>query len=257
MPNGEDIASVYAPITQLKAYVFGKSSESDGTTVESVGSTASYDEMGDIEYFLRGLLKMFKVPFSRWKTPENTIEKNDSITYEEYTFSRMIMRMQERFAGGFKRGFITHLKLRGLWDKKDYDLKETDIQVSFTPPVLYDLYEKQKVTEAKMAIYKAYTDNDEMSKSLAMKNVLGWTDTEVKENYMSLIFDKQWTAVAEMMGERITEENPPVDIKSPMRLKKDVEADEKVFAGSGTGEEESSAEGGEETASSGGEESGE
>ena len=210
--------------------MFGKSSESDGTTVESVGSSASYDEMGDIEYFLRGLLKMFKVPFSRWKTPENTIEKNDSITYEEYTFSRMIMRMQERFAGGFKRGFITHLKLRGLWDKKDYDLKETDIDLSFAPPVLYDLYEKQKVTEAKMAIYKAYTDNDEMSKSMAMKNVLGWTETQIKENYMDLVFDKQWAAVADMMGERISEENPPVDIKSPMRLKKDVEAEEKAFA---------------------------
>ncbi len=96
--------------------------------------------MGDIAYFLTGPLKMFKVPFSRWKTPENTIEKNDSISYEEYTFSRMIMRMQRRFAGGFKRGFITHLKLRGLWDKKDYDLKESDIEVSFSPPVLYDLY---------------------------------------------------------------------------------------------------------------------
>ena len=231
LADGNDIVGTYAPITQLKAYVFGKSSESDGTTVESVGSSASYDEMGDIEYFLRGLLKMFKVPFSRWKTPENTIEKNDNISYEEYTFSRMIMRMQQRFAGGFKRGFITHLKLRGLWDKKDYDLKENDIKLSFTPPVLYDLYEKQKVTEAKMEIYKSYTDNDEMSKSLAMKNVLGWTDTQVKENYMSLIFDKQWAAVADMMGERITEDNPPVDIKSPMRLKKDVEADEKAFAG--------------------------
>ena len=48
---------------------------------------------------------------------------------------------------------------------------------------------------------------------------------------MDLVFDKQWAAVAEMMGERISEENPPVDIKSPMRLKKDVEAEEKVFAG--------------------------
>ena len=253
-PGGNDIYSTYAPITQLKAYVFGKSSESDGTTVESVGSSASYDEMGDIEYFLRGLLKMFKVPFSRWKTPENTIEKNDSITYEEYTFSRMIMRMQERFAGGFKRGFITHLKLRGLWDKKDYDLKETDIDLSFAPPVLYDLYEKQKVTEAKMAIYKAYTDNDEMSKSMAMKNVLGWTETQIKENYMDLVFDKQWAAVADMMGERISEENPPVDIKSPMRLKKDVEAEEKAFAGEVANAEsnEAGGEGGDEEAGSAG-----
>ena len=90
--NGQDIMSTYSPITMLKSYVFGKSSESEGTTVESVGSSASYDEIADIEYFLRAFLKMFKVPFSRWKTPENTIEKNDSISSEEYTFSRMIMR---------------------------------------------------------------------------------------------------------------------------------------------------------------------
>lgn len=243
--DGQDIASTYSPITMLKSYVFGKSSESDGTTVESVGSSASYDEIADIEYFLRAFLKMFKVPFSRWKTPENTMEKNDAISSEEYTFSRMVMRFQRRFAEGFKRGFITHLKLRGIWDKKDYGLNEYDIQLDFNSPVLYDLYEKQKLTEAKMAIYKAFTDNDEMSKSLCMKKYLGWTDDEVKENYMALIYDKQWIATAEMMGERISEENPPVEIKSPMKLKKDVEELEKTFSNDVSKAEESPAEGGE------------
>lgn len=111
-----------------------------------------------------------------------------------------------------------------------------------------------------MAIYKSYTDNDEMSKSMAMKKVLGWTDTEVKQNYMDLVYDKQWAAVADMMGERISEENPPVDIKSPMRLKKDVEADEKAFSGNSTNAEEGgknaeeSGEGGEMPPSPGGSE---
>ena len=258
-PNGNDIVSTYAPITQLKAYVFGKSSESDGTTVESVGSSASYDEMGDIEYFLRAFLKMFKVPFSRWKTPENTIEKNDTISYEEHSFSRMVMRFQRRFAEGFKRGFITHLKLRDLWDKKNYELNESDIVVSFTPPVLYDIYEKQKLVEAKFAIYKAYVDNDEMSKSLAMKNVLGWSDEEIKENFMSLIKDKQMVAVADYYAEKISDDNSPVDIKSPIRLKSDVDAQDKIISGGetpssgGSDEAGGGGEGGEE---SGGEEAG-
>ncbi len=91
-PDGSDVMGVYSPITMLKSYIFGKSSKSDGTTVESVGSSASYDEIADIEYFLRAFLKMFKVPFSRWKTPENTIEKNDTISYEEHSFCKMIMR---------------------------------------------------------------------------------------------------------------------------------------------------------------------
>ena len=243
--------------------MFGKSSESDGTTVETVGSSASYNEMADIEYFLRGFLKMFKVPFSRYKTPENTIEKNDNISYEEYTFSRMIMRLQRRFADGFKKGFITHLKLKDLWDKKNYELSEQDIKVSFSTPVLYDLYEKQKQTEVTFAIYKAYTDNDEMSKSVAMKNVLGWSDEQINENFVGLIKDKQLVAVADYFGEQISEENPPVDYKSPIRLKKDLEKTEKVFAGEDTAAaEEESAEGsssseGEEQELSGGDESGE
>lgn len=118
--------------------------------------------------------------------------------------------------------------------------------------MLYDLYEKQKLTEAKMAIYKAFTDNDEMSKSLCMKKYLGWSDEEIKENYMSLILDKQWTATADMMSERISEENPPVEIKSPMKLKKDVDDLEKNFTDKSSGD----ASGGEAGGEGGGEEAG-
>ena len=43
-PNGEtDVAQVYNPISMLESYVFGKASNSDGTTIESVGSTADYN----------------------------------------------------------------------------------------------------------------------------------------------------------------------------------------------------------------------
>ena len=52
----------------------------------------------------------------------------------------MIMRFQRRFALGLKKGFITDLKLRGIWDK--YNLKESDITIEFAPPILYNIYEK-------------------------------------------------------------------------------------------------------------------
>jgi len=57
-PNGQpDIAAVYNPVSMLESYVFSKSTANDGTTVETVGSTANFDEVGDIEYFLRRLFK--------------------------------------------------------------------------------------------------------------------------------------------------------------------------------------------------------
>ena len=230
-PDGRDVQGVYNPVTMTKNYVFGRSDGNDGTSVESVGSSASYDQMDDIEYFLRAMLKQFKVPWTRYKTPENTMEKNDSITYEEYAFSRMIMRFQRRFAEGFKRGFITHLKLRDIWEKEGYDLLESDIDVEFVKPVLYDLYETQKLVDAKMTIYKAFADADEISKISCLKKYLGFSDKDIEENFRNLIKEKQLTAIGDFFADQISEENPPVDFKSPIRLKKDVDADEKINSG--------------------------
>lgn len=227
-PNGRDIYGTYSPPTMLKSYVFGKSDGNEGTQVQSVGSSATYDQMDDIEYFLRQLIKQFKVPWTRYKTPENTMEKNDAISYEEYAFSRMIMRFQRRFADGFKKSFITHLKLRDIWDKDGYDLLDSDIQIEFIKPVLYDLYEIQKLVDAKMTIYKAFADQDEISKITVMRKYLGMSDKDIEDNFNELIREKQLVAIAEYYADQINEENPPVDFKSPVRLKKDVEAEEKA-----------------------------
>ena len=229
----------------LKSYVFGKSDGNDGTSVESVGSSASYDQMEDIEYFVRWFMKAMKVPFSRYKTPENTMEKNDSISYEEYSFSRMIMRFHLRFAQGFKKAFITHLKLRRLWDKKGYELKESDLNIEFVKPVLYDIYETQKLVDAKMSIYKSFKDNDEISKLLVMKNYLGWTDEQIKDNFNLLIKEKQLIAIADYFAEKISDDNPPVDFKSPIKLKSDLEEEQKANAG-GSAESSGDGESGEE-----------
>ena len=245
--NGQDAFGIYSAPTMLKSYIFTKGDGNDGTSVESVGSSASYDEMADIEYFLRWFLKALKVPFSRYKTPENTMEKNDSISYEEYSFSRMIMRFQRRFAAGFKKGYITHLKLRGLFDKKGYELQESDINIEFVKPVLYDLYETQKLVNAKMDIYKAFKDTDFISQISIMKKYLGWTDDDIQKNFEMLIKEKQLVAVAEMFAEKVTAENPPIDFKSPLRLKSDVQAEQKA-AGAAEGNAE---EGGAEASSGG------
>ena len=255
-PDGNSVQGVYNPVTMLKSYVFGKSDGNDGTSVESVGSSATYDQMDDVEYFLRQLLKQFKVPWSRYKTPENTMEKNDSISYEEYAFSRMILRFQRRFASGFKKSFVTHLKLRGIWDKQGYELTESDINVQFTKPVLYDIYEQQKLVDAKMTIYNAFADKDEISKISVMKKYLGWTDQDVADNYMNIIREKQMTAVGDFFADQISEENPPIDFKSPVRLKKDVDAEEKVNSNVPEAAGGEGGEGGEGGDAGGGEEGG-
>ena len=236
---GGDIAGVYNPVSMLESYIFGKSDGNDGTSIESVGSSADYDQLGDIEYFLRRFMKQLKVPFSRYKTPENAMEKNDSISYEEYAFLRMIIRLQRRVALGFKKGFIVDLKLRGMWDK--YQLKESDIDIQFSKPALYDLYETQQQMEMRMNIYKSVVDQEEFSKIVAMKKFLGYTDADVEENFRSLIEEKQRIQLADWYAEKINSEGPAV-IDSPLAVKglkntADVDPDTKSEGKDGEGDE--------------------
>lgn len=198
--------TTYNPVTMLESYYFWKSNANDGTSVESVASTASYDEMADIEYFLRRLFKQFDVPYSRYKTPENTIEKNDTISYEEYSFSRMIVRIQRRFAQGIRKSFITHLKLRDIWNK--YQLSDDMIDIEFIKPVLYDLYQSQKLLQIQIDNYSTIADREELSHTLAMKKYLGYTDEDILENNKQLVKEAMFNAAIEYYQSKMSETGP-------------------------------------------------
>jgi len=244
----KEITQVYNPVSMLETYFFGKTNANDGTTVESVGSTADYEQIADIEFFLRRLFKQFKVPFSRYKAPENSLERDDTITYEEYSMARSVIRIQRRMSMGLKRAFITHLKLLNKTDKTDslwkqYQLKESDFSVDFVTPVLYDLYQTQKRTTAMMDTYKAVVDQEELSKINAMKKILKMTDEEIDQNFLNLIKEKQLVALADYYADKIGDDNKPLDFKSPLRLSGE-EGKEDETSGEESGAEET---GGEET----------
>lgn len=211
-----EIRTAYNPVTMLETYFFGRSNANDGTSVESITSTADYEQIADIEFFLRRLFKAFKVPFTRFKNPENSLERDETITYEEYSMARAEIRFQRRFALGLKKSFITDLKLIGLWKK--YNLKESDFNISFVTPVLYDLYQQQKMIGAKMDAYKTLVDNQELSKIVAMKKILKMTDDEIDENFRMLIKEKQYVALADYFADKISDDHRPLDYHSPLRL---------------------------------------
>ena len=94
--------------------------------------------------------------------------------------------------------------------------------------MLFDLYEVQKLVDAKMSIYKSFVDQDELSKIVCMKKYLGFTDAEVEENFRMLAKEKQLVAIADWLADKISDENPPVGYESPIKLKSDLDAEEKI-----------------------------
>ena len=187
-PETGSVSNDYNPHSICDNFWFCKPANGvGGTTVETLdaGGQALWTELPDLEYFLKKLYRSLKVPFKRYKEASINVGRGPEITYEEYKFAKFVMRILNRLGGGFKYGFKQHLKLVGLWEQ--YDLDDTDFVIKFTAPTIFDLYEQQKLLEIKFTNYDTVTrEHPEMSKKMAMKQCLGYTDKYIDENFKSV-----------------------------------------------------------------------
>lgn len=186
-----DVVNKFNPQSMLDAFWFAKRQGSEGTTVTQLPGGANLGELSDLMYFIKKLYRSLKVPTTRLD-PQDAFRDGNEILREELKFARFVIRMQQRFAAGIKRAFITHLKLLKLWEK--YELKEPNITVKFNVPTnFYDLRENQKM-ELKINTYTNLSQNEFVSKTYAQKRYLGWTDTQIMANreYLRKDTEFQW-----------------------------------------------------------------
>ena len=199
--NNSMIGKTYNPSSMLDSWVFPKSNANDGTTVSTVEQTAQYDQIEDLKFFLKRMIKQFGVPYTRWDNLEsNSYRASTEITQEEFSFSKLELNIQMKFAKALQDSFIVHLKLRGIWQQNQ--LKESDFFVEFTPPYVYSKFISNQEITQKMELYAKYADRDEMSKTWAQKNILGMTDNEISEMNKARLFDAIMGALAEGIGEK-------------------------------------------------------
>lgn len=177
--NQGDISQKFNPQSMLDAFWFAKRAGSEGTTVTQLPGGANLGELSDLMYFIKKLYRSLKVPTSRLD-PQDAFRDGSEILREELKFARFIIRQQQRFSNGMKRGFITHLKLKGLWEQ--YDLKEQDFDLDFNVPSnFYELRESQRL-EMKANNYNNLAANEFVSPTYAQKKYLGWSDKEILAN---------------------------------------------------------------------------
>jgi len=169
----------FNPQSYLDNYWFAKRTGSDGTDVKTLAGGQNLGELKDLNYFLEKLYRSLKVPLNRLNR-ESGYNDGTSMLREELKFAKFIVRVQQQLADGFKNGFITHLKLKNLWE--DLELKETYLDIIFTPPTnFFEMREVQKL-EIKANAFNLMTQNESISKTYAQKKYLKWTDVEVLAN---------------------------------------------------------------------------
>jgi hypothetical protein len=178
----------FNPQSMLDSFWFAKRQGSEGTTVQQLAGGANLGELTDLLYFVKKLYKSLKVPVTRLN-PEDQFKDGLDILREELKFARFIMRQQQRFAEGLKNGFITHLKLKGIWE--ELKLHENHLDLQFNPPSnFYELRENQKL-QIKAENFNALTQSDFVSKTYAQKRYLGWSDSEIMANREFLRKDRE------------------------------------------------------------------
>lgn len=174
-----DVVKKFSPQSMLDAFWFPKRSGSDGSSVSQLAGGQNLGELSDLMYFIKKLYRSLKVPTTRLD-PQDTFKDGSEILREELKFARFIIRQQQRFASGIKRGFVTHLKLKKLWDK--FELTEENIEVGFNVPTnFYEMRENQRL-ELKAANYNSISTSEFVSKTYAQKKYLGWKDKDILAN---------------------------------------------------------------------------
>ncbi len=186
-----DVVKKFNPQSMLDAFWFAKRQGSDGTSVTQLPGGANLGELADLMYFVKKLYKALKVPTSRID-PEDKVVDTGTVLRDELKFAKFVIRQQQRFATGIKKGFITHLKLTGRWDK--YDLTETNFDVLFNVPTnFFELRESQRL-EIKSQNYNNIASNEFVSATFAQKKYLGWKDRDILANreFLRKDAEMQW-----------------------------------------------------------------
>jgi hypothetical protein len=174
-----DVVKKFNPQSMLDAFWFAKRQGSDGTSVQQLPGAGNLGELQDLMYFIKKLYRSLKVPSSRID-PEDAVIDGSQILREELKFAKVVIRMQQHFAACLKKGFITHLKLKGLWDK--FDLTTNNIELAFNVPTnFYEMRENQRI-EGKVTNFNSLASSEYISNTFAQKKYLGWKDKDILAN---------------------------------------------------------------------------
>ena len=178
----------FNPQSMLDSFWFAKRAGSEGTQVTTLAGGQNLGELDDLNYFKQKLYRALKVPVARLDPEAQATTDGSTILREELKFARFIIRLQQQFAQGLKEAFITHLKLRELWD--EYEVKENHFELKFNPPENFQELRNQQLHELKWNNYATAIGNPLISDSYAKKHMLKWTDGEIKVNRDMLRKDK-------------------------------------------------------------------
>jgi hypothetical protein len=169
-------------------------SEDAPNPIDTLAGAQNLDQIADIQYLQAKLFTALRVPKSFLGFEEATGE-GKNLALQDIRFSRTVNRIQQAMLMELNKIAIIHLYILGFEDELD------NFTLSLNNPSVQAEMLKVEHLQAKMTLYKdAVTDAGNgfgaMSMTKAKREILGWSDDEIKQDLLEQRMEK--AAAAEL-----------------------------------------------------------
>ena len=162
--------------------------ENAQTPIDTLPGAQNLDQIADIEYLQRKLFTALRVP-KAFLGFEEAQGEGKNLALQDIRFSRTINRIQQALLHELNKIAIIHLHLLGFADDLD------NFTITLNNPSTQAEMLKIEQTVAKISLYKdAVSDAGNgfgaMSMTRAKKEILGWSEDEIKQDLLEQRIEK-------------------------------------------------------------------
>lgn len=200
--NTWDEQGIFVSNCQTDDYFIPVRDNSDGSSIENLPAGQNMTAIEDIKYMQNKLCAALRIPRS-FLNFEDASGDGKNLSMMDVRFSRNVNRIQQMLLMELNKVCIIHLYLLGFED----DL--TNFQLSMnTPSQQSEMLEldnfRNKIQIARDAVSDTGNGLPLMSVTRACKEILGWTDSEVRDNLEEIRIEKAISSELEKTNEIIT-----------------------------------------------------
>jgi len=185
----------YNTLANDQDYFIPVRDENAPTPIDTLQGASNLDQIADIQYLQRKLFTALRVP-KQFLNYDEAQGEGKNLSLQDVRFSRTINRIQQAMLAELNKIAIIHLYLLGFEDDLD------NFTLTLNNPSTQAEMLKIEQLQLKMTLYKdAVSDAGNgfapMSMTRAHRDILGWSDDEIKQDLLEQRIEKAASAELE------------------------------------------------------------
>ena len=178
----------YNTLANDQDYFIPVRDENAPNPIDTLAGAANLDQIADIQYLQRKLFTALRVP-KQFLNYDEAQGEGKNLSLQDVRFSRTINRIQQAMLAELNKIAIIHLYLLGFEDDLD------NFTLTLNNPSTQAEMLKTEQLQMKMTLYKdAVSDAGNgfapMSMTRAHREILGWSDDEIKQDLLEQRIEK-------------------------------------------------------------------